>query len=286
MVIANLNITAPQGSPSFWEAFSQLHASFPTLNDAGGSGYSFNFPNMPISTNTSVSAIISTISFPEYSNTSEIDRIYKPVKQALSKIPDVKIQYLSYAFPSTQSFVHKGLLTGKTDTTGRIGILGSQLYSKELLLSEDGRDSLTKAWSSLTFGPGDQFVDHIVAGPGVAKNSHIESAVNPSWRKAVTHLLYARGWADNATVSQQQAVIRNMTEVELPIIHSVESDMGVYQNEASGYEPNFQKMFWGGNYDRLYEIKQKWDPNGLFIVRKGVGSEDWDDAGLCLKSHR
>lgn len=93
---------------------------------------------------------------------------------------------------------------------------------------------------------------------------------------------FGRSWAPNATLAQQQAVIRNLTEVDMPILKAVEGcKMGGYMNEANAYEPDFQKEFWGSNYPRLYEVKQKWDPDGLFITRKGVGSEDWDDAGLC-----
>jgi hypothetical protein len=62
--------------------------------------------------------------------------------------------------------------------------------------------------------------------------------------------------------------------------------MGAYLNEANAYEKDFQSSFWGDNYNRLYKIKQKWDPTGLFITRSGVGSEDWDTEGLCrVKSH-
>ena len=57
--------------------------------------------------------------------------------------------------------------------------------------------------------------------------------------------------------------------------------MGSYLNEADSEEPDFQKSFWGDNYSRLYNIKRKWDPHGVFVVRKGVGSENWDDKGLC-----
>ncbi|KAJ5727593.1 FAD-linked oxidoreductase [Penicillium malachiteum] len=79
-----------------------------------------------------------------------------------------------------------------------------------------------------------------------------------------------------------------MTEVQIPILRSVEGEnkMGAYLKEANGYEPGFQKSFWGDHYPRLYNIKQKWDPNGPFISRKGVGSEDWDDAGICMISQR
>lgn len=40
------------------------------------------------------------------------------------------------------------------------------------------------------------------------------------------------------------------------------------------------------NYPRLSEIKKKYDPEDLFIVRKGVGSERWDDDALCPVSTR
>src|SRR5262249_36945990 len=33
------------------------------------------------------------------------------------------------------------------------------------------------------------------------------------------------------------------------------------------------QSYWGDNYARLAEIKNKYDPDGLFIVHNGVGSE-------------
>ena len=36
----------------------------------------------------------------------------------------------------------------------------------------------------------------------------------------------------------------------------------------------------GDNYPRLLEIKKKYDPNGLFIVHKGVGSEQGSRDGF------
>jgi hypothetical protein len=57
--------------------------------------------------------------------------------------------------------------------------------------------------------------------------------------------------------------------------------LGSYWNVADPDEPDPQRAFWGENYGRLYEVKRKWDPDGLFIVRIGVGSEDWDDEGIC-----
>jgi hypothetical protein len=46
-------------------------------------------------------------------------------------------------------------------------------------------------------------------------------------------------------------------------------------SEADILEPNFQQAFYGSNYDRLYALKQKYDPTGLFYAPTGVGSENW-----------
>ena len=52
-------------------------------------------------------------------------------------------------------------------------------------------------------------------------------------------------------------------------------------SKASLYEADFQWTFFGSHYKKLRQIKAKWDPKSLFVVAKGVGSEDWDDALNC-----
>ena len=42
----------------------------------------------------------------------------------------------------------------------------------------------------------------------------------------------------------------------------------------------FRLLFWE-RITRDFEIKQKWDADGLFISCRSVGNEDWDDNGLC-----
>ena len=50
--------------------------------------------------------------------------------------------------------------------------------------------------------------------------------------------------------------------------------------ETDYFEANWQDYFWGDNYARLKRIKQKYDPQRLFFVRHGVGTEDWSDDGF------
>ena len=57
---------------------------------------------------------------------------------------------------------------------------------------------------------------------------------------------------------------------------------GSYFNEADYFELNWQDNFWGmENYERLLLIKQKWDPQELFYCHNCIGSEDWEEGGMC-----
>ncbi len=55
---------------------------------------------------------------------------------------------------------------------------------------------------------------------------------------------------------------------------------GAYVSESNYFEEGWQQAYWGNNYPRLAEIKRKYDPDGLFIVHNGVGSEDWSADGF------
>ena len=57
-------------------------------------------------------------------------------------------------------------------------------------------------------------------------------------------------------------------------------DPGAYVSESNYFEKGFQQSYWGSNYSRLAEIKRKYDPDGLFIVHNGVGSDQWSPDGF------
>lgn len=55
---------------------------------------------------------------------------------------------------------------------------------------------------------------------------------------------------------------------------------GSYVAESDYFEPAWQTAFWGTNYPRLAQVKRKYDPQGLFFVHHGVGSEGWSADGF------
>jgi hypothetical protein len=76
-----------------------------------------------------------------------------------------------------------------------------------------------------------------------------------------------------------------MTTTIVPQLSSLIPGGGnAYLNEGDPWEPKWQKVFYGENYDRLLSIKRKYDPDGFFYAWTGVGSERWregPDLRLC-----
>jgi FAD/FMN-containing dehydrogenase len=63
-------------------------------------------------------------------------------------------------------------------------------------------------------------------------------------------------------------------------LRAVSGETGAYVSESNYFEKGWQQAYWGSNYPRLAEIKRKYDPDGLFIVHNGVGSEQWSRDGF------
>jgi hypothetical protein len=71
------------------------------------------------------------------------------------------------------------------------------------------------------------------------------------------------------------AIHRSMTA-----LRKVVSQPGSYVSESNFFEDRWQQSFWGANYPRLLDAKKKYDPDGLFFVHHGVGSENWSADGF------
>jgi len=61
---------------------------------------------------------------------------------------------------------------------------------------------------------------------------------------------------------------------------------GSYVSESNYFNARWQQAFWGGNYAKLRAVKDKYDPDGLFFVHHGVGSEDWSADGFTRLAAR
>jgi FAD/FMN-containing dehydrogenase len=78
-----------------------------------------------------------------------------------------------------------------------------------------------------------------------------------------------------AARTQAETVDKSMNAI-LKLLPGV----GSYVWETDYFQPHWQEAFWGENYARLLAVKHKYDPDGLFFLHHGVGSEDWSADGF------
>lgn len=113
------------------------------------------------------------------------------------------------------------------------------------------------------------------------------TAVNPSSTEAFALAISAasappafagiRGHEPDLVVARANA---KKTAAAIGELRKLAPDSGAYLTEASYFQQNWQRAFWGPNYERLRAIKAKYDPEGLFFIHHGVGSEGWSADGF------
>ena len=146
----------------------------------------------------------------------------------------------------------------------------------------DALFAATRHWSvSLHLNKG------LAGAPADALAAAKDTAMNPAVLDAFALLICASegppgypgvaGHEPDAVEARQraQAIARAMDEMRKLVPNA-----GSYVSESNFFEPNWQQSFWGSNYSRLLAVKQQVDPDGLFFVHHGVGSERWSADGF------
>jgi Berberine and berberine like len=63
-------------------------------------------------------------------------------------------------------------------------------------------------------------------------------------------------------------------------LRRVAPEPGAYVLESDFFQADWQRAYVGADYERLRAIKAQYDPEGLFFVHHGVGSEGWSEDGF------
>ncbi|RAK98119.1 putative isoamyl alcohol oxidase [Aspergillus ibericus CBS 121593] len=126
-------------------------------------------------------------------------------------------------------------------------------------------------------------------GPGV-RNTPAEAwgALLPAWRSAYLHFISNGATVDSVAAGSPKLALESaarFNEAKERMWREWSPNSGAYMNEANPYDSNFKHDFYGANYDRLVQVKAKYDPSESLFVLSGVGSDKWDydlDSGrLC-----
>ncbi|MBE3045503.1 FAD-binding protein [Candidatus Bathyarchaeota archaeon] len=78
--------------------------------------------------------------------------------------------------------------------------------------------------------PGSVIIGHLVAN---SDNRDLDTALNPAWRDAVSHVVLGGGWPEGASDEEIQAFRDDVTYRQVAALKSLAPDSGAYFNEVS-----------------------------------------------------
>lgn len=124
----------------------------------------------------------------------------------------------------------------------------------------------------------------LAGAPAAAIEAARDSATNPAVLDAFALAIVASGGVPGVSslpyfsgVAQRQARAVDEATTEL---RRVAPAGGSYVSESNYFNASWQSAFWGPHYPKLRTVKDTYDPDGLFFVHHGVGSEDWSADGF------
>lgn len=114
-----------------------------------------------------------------------------------------------------------------------------------------------------------------------------QCATNPKVADAFALMIVATGGAPPyrglpiapPDMVQAQRDARNVASAAA-LLKALAPQSGAYVSETDFFREDWREAFWGVNYARLKTTKDRYDPQGLFFVHHGVGSEDWSADGF------
>ncbi|KAK2460205.1 hypothetical protein APHAL10511_007796 [Amanita phalloides] len=261
MTLASVNATfsTPEIAHKVVTEFIKIH---PTLSDAGWGGYS-GWSNSSLSatylvTNVSVLEANATLS-------SFVNYAKSVVKEP---------QHFAVALYPLNSFYDFRSFFDSPGGAGGLLELTSRFISRSKAQDEPAKVAqLTLSVERASFS--------FVAGGAVTRADPDAVGVTPAWRDALGVLNGGSSWDEGASAAEIERLRQAALDELNNILDKVSPDSGTYMNEASLYEKDFKKSFFGSHYDRLKKIKSEYDVDDLFLVAEGVGSDDWDESLNC-----
>lgn len=157
-----------------------------------------------------------------------------------------------------------------------------QVASRFLDVESLGRDTALAHMLEITAGNAEQSNLNTLEVHGAPFDAigRDGSAANPAWRQAVanqnTYLYYNASTPPN----EVQALIAEITDVREASLKALAPDTGSYGNVANIHNPDWKRDFFGDVYERLVQIKAKYDPEHAFYCRTCVGSDRWREEGI------
>ncbi|KAK4216592.1 hypothetical protein QBC37DRAFT_87669 [Rhypophila decipiens] len=275
-------LTLDTENPALFAMIAYFLSQFPSLADAGLSGYAFFFQAIPNGGQSNLGGITMTAILQD-TNTTFAEQLFAPI---FSHIDTTWPGIFYPAFKTTPypTFLEWYKVNYDNSAAGTNSLTGSRLLGEPSLT---GNLTLTaevfKAFANVEAPVGGMGTAYLVSGKGVhnAVPRGGGNSVLPAWRKAYVHATlvtasaFGVGFSPLNRTSRADAMKR--INLALDPMRKLAPDSGAYANEATPEEPDWQNQFWGSNYQRLAQIKRRVDPTDVFWCHPCVGNEGWQE---------
>jgi hypothetical protein len=285
-VISMFPQNASGSAEASWEAAALLLSELPGVMDKGMAG------SASMATGNNIAAFVPTFDGPTdgvavtqvlyyYGNGSNAT-FHSLVNPLLNKLNtrfngSVDASLTVSTTPGYEAFYKS--ISG-SNVAGGGGIMSSRLLGKKELVDTPRTDIVPYIKTALTSesGKGLYLTIGLQGGPIMANMSEERfAATNPAWRSAYLHFM-AGGAEPSSDLSPQEQLTASGDWIEAnkeAMWRKWAPESGAYMNEANPLNTHFAHDYYGSNYPKLMQIKEKYDPNMTLYVLAGVGTEGW-----------
>ncbi|HEX7349278.1 MAG TPA: FAD-binding oxidoreductase [Rhodanobacteraceae bacterium] len=179
--------------------------------------------------------------------------------------------------------------TGDAEQSGQVITSSASAWLPQALLQPDRQNDLVDALFAMTreYGLSLHFNKGLAGAPKAAIEAARDTATNPKVLDAFALAMTGDsqppafpGIPEHAPDLKAARMDARMCARAMQALYKIVPNAGSYVSESDYFLKDWQRAFWGANYMRLQKVKQRYDPDGLFTVHHGVGSEAWSADGF------
>ena len=176
---------------------------------------------------------------------------------------------------------------GNTEEAGTFWHGYHSVWMPASQLATNRRSALADAWfaASRHWSATFHFNKGLAGAPSDALEASRDTAMNPQVLEAFALVIIAY---DGPSIYPGHPPIdlidaredaRRMTEA-VAAIRQAAPGAGSYLSECDYGLSEWRTACWGERWSRLSRVKRRYDPEGIFVVHHGVGSEQWSEDGF------